>query len=116
MRKKKKTKSIEQSFKDKFEIEYEHTVKTFKSINRHDLPIYTKKYDGEWLYRLRIHKGFLKADRIIITPYMAFKSYAKFELTESKIAHVLGIDNEQSNQEEWRLAMHNLITYYKEDE
>ena len=108
MKKKKKIKSIEQSFKDKFEIEYEHTVKTFKSINRHDLPIYTKKYDGEWLYRLRIHKGFLKADRIIITPY--------FELTESKIAHVLGIDNEQSNQEEWRLAMHNLITYYKEDE
>lgn len=108
MKKKKKIKSLEQSFKDKFEIEYEHTVKSFKSINRHDLPIYTKKYDGDWLYRLRIHKGFLKADRIIIIPY--------FELSESTISNVLGIDNIESNQEEWRLAMHNLMTYYKEDE
>ena len=106
MRKKKKTKSIEQSFKDKFEIEYEHTVKTFKSINRHDLPIYTKKYEGDWLYRLRLHQGFLKADRIIINPY--------FEITESKIAHVLNIENKNSNQEEWRLAVHNLIKYYNE--
>tara|TARA_R110001592_G_C13093654_1_gene743622 strand:+ start:52 stop:378 length:327 start_codon:yes stop_codon:yes gene_type:complete len=108
MKKKKNTKSLEQSFKDKFTVEYEHTVKSFKSINRHDLPIYTKKYDGDWLYRLRIHKGFLKADRIIIKPY--------FELTESTISNVLGIDNIESNQEEWRLAMHNLMKYYKEDE
>ena len=108
MKKKKKINSIEQSFKDKFQVEFEHTVKSYKSINRHDLPIYTKKYDGDWLYRLRLDQGFLKADRIIIKPY--------FELTESNISNVLSIDTVDSSQDEWRLAMHNLIKYYQENE
>tara|TARA_R110001606_G_C15180572_1_gene629297 strand:- start:409 stop:735 length:327 start_codon:yes stop_codon:yes gene_type:complete len=108
MKNKNKLNKIEQSFKDKYEVEFEHTVKSFKSINRKDLPIYTKKYDGDWLYRLRLHNGFIKCDRIIISPY--------YELSESKISHVLGIDNINSDQNEWRLAMHNLIKYYQENE
>ena len=40
MKKRKPSKSLEEQFKDDFKIEYEHTVKSFKSINRNDLPLY----------------------------------------------------------------------------
>ena len=108
MLKRKKYKSIADEFKEKYEVEFEHTVKTFKSINRNDLPLYKKKFDGDWLYRLRLDQGKIKADRIIVSPY--------FELSESNITNVLSSDSVDSNEEEWRLGLHNLMNYYQENE
>tara|TARA_R110002020_G_scaffold252552_1_gene466486 strand:+ start:441 stop:728 length:288 start_codon:yes stop_codon:yes gene_type:complete len=91
-----------------YKVEYEHTVKTFKDLNSKDLPLYTKKFDGEWLYRLRLDQGRLKADRLVISPF--------YELKEALIENVLSEDNEPSNRDEWRLSMHKLIKYFQEDE
>ena len=108
MNKRKKYKSIADEFKEKYEVEFEHTVKTFKSINRNDLPLYKKKFDGDWLYRLRVDQGKLKVDRIIVSPY--------FEISESTISSVLSLESKKATQEEWRLATHNLMKYFQENE
>ena len=92
--------------KDNYKIEYAQTVKSFKDIKRKDLPLYTKKFDGEWLYRLRLHQGRLIADRLVVSPYM--------ELKATIIDNVLGKENEPSNQDEWRLSMHKLMKYFQE--
>tara|TARA_R110000744_G_scaffold345958_1_gene451404 strand:- start:128 stop:427 length:300 start_codon:yes stop_codon:yes gene_type:complete len=99
---------MEEQFKEKYEVEYQKTIKTFKSIKRMDLPIYTKKFGGEWLYRLRLDQGRIKADRLIISPY--------YELKESTISYVLGPETEESNRDEWRMALHNLLKYFQEHE
>jgi len=93
---------------DNYKIQYSQTIKSFKDLDRKDLPLYTKKYDGEWLYRLRLDQGRLKADRLIIDPY--------YELKETLIDNVLGEGNEPSNQDEWRLNLHKLMNYFKENE
>ena len=72
------------------------------------MPLYTKKFDGEWLYRLRLHQGRLVADRLVISPFK--------ELKETIVENVLGEDNEPSNQDEWRLSMHKLMNYFRENE
>tara|TARA_R110000744_G_scaffold322577_1_gene428539 strand:- start:1536 stop:1862 length:327 start_codon:yes stop_codon:yes gene_type:complete len=108
MKKRKPSKSLEEQFKDDFKIEYEHTVKSFKSINRNDLPLYKKKYDGDWLYRLRVDEGRLKVDRIVLSPY--------YEITESTISAVLSLESIDSNQDEWRLGLNNVMKYYQENE
>ena len=93
---------------DNYKIEYTQTVKSFKDLKRTDLPFYTKKFDGDWLYRLRLHQGRLVADRLVINPF--------FELKESLIENVLNEENEMSNKEEWRLGLHKLMEYFKENE
>tara|TARA_R110000751_G_scaffold16733_1_gene52656 strand:+ start:114 stop:401 length:288 start_codon:yes stop_codon:yes gene_type:complete len=93
---------------ENYKVAYEHTVKTFKDLNSKDLPLYTKKYDGEWLYRLRLHQGRLVADRLVISPFK--------ELKEALIENVLSEDNEPSNRDEWRLNMHKLMKYFEENE
>tara|TARA_R110000824_G_scaffold223556_1_gene411315 strand:- start:79 stop:405 length:327 start_codon:yes stop_codon:yes gene_type:complete len=108
MNKRDYSKSLEEQFRDDFKIEYDHTIKAFKSIDRNDLPLYKKKYDGDWLYRLRVDQGKLKADRIIVSPY--------FEISESTISSVLSLESKKATQEEWRLATHNLMKYFQENE
>ena len=60
------------------------------------------------LYRLRLDQGRLKADRLIVSPY--------YELKETTISNVLGPETEESNRDEWRMAIHNLIKYFQENE
>ena len=92
----------------KYKIEYEHTVKSYKNLNSKDLPLYTKKYDGEWLYRLRLMQGRLVADRLVISPF--------YELKETLIENVLSNDNVSSSIDEWRLNLDKLMKYFRENE
>lgn len=89
-------------------VEITKTIKEYKQLKHKDLPLYTKKFDGEWLYRLRLHQGRLVADRLVISPFK--------ELKEALIENVLSEDNEPSNQDEWRLSMHKLMNYFRENE
>tara|TARA_R110000744_G_scaffold317744_1_gene424324 strand:+ start:1377 stop:1664 length:288 start_codon:yes stop_codon:yes gene_type:complete len=93
---------------ENYKVEFEQTIKSYKDLNRKDLPLYTKKYDGEWLYRLRLHNGRLKADRLVISPF--------YELKETLIENVLSEDNRPSNRDEWRMNLHNLMKYFEENE
>ena len=76
---------------ENYKVEFEQTIKSYKDLNRKDLPLYTKKYDGEWLYRLRLHN-------------------------ETLIENVLRDDNKPSNRDEWRMNLHNLMKYFEENE
>ena len=49
----------------------------------------------------------------IINVWCNFRFY---ELKETLIENVLSEDNRPSNKDEWRLNLHNLMKYFKENE